>query len=241
MIFRIETVTLFVDRMHAILADESVDRLELSKEEYTVQEISGILNCYLAESKSASQRADMLQELVELTTQAAASLTLTTKALALLYTVNHAVNVCSAMVRGIDEALQKGVHARRAALEAQAHAITAELLDITTELRTLAKDEELKPVRIPEDVEWVALARVLAVLNHPDYYWGNTNASARCKYLTLRIDTRDNHCVVMDGRGQMFDIALLEEACLQAPVPNMNENVCPRTKSPTSTGDESGA
>jgi hypothetical protein len=142
------------------------------------------------------------------------------------------------MVRGIDEALQKGVHARRDALETQARTITKELHGIKAALRELAQAGELKSPRIPDDVQWMPLARVLAVLNHPDYFWGNTNASAFCKYLTLRIDTRDNHCVVMDGRGQRFDIALLEEACLQAPVPNMNANVSPRSKPPVSNVTE---
>ncbi len=232
MTYRIEQITKFVDRMHAILADDSVERIELTKEEYTAQELSVILNTYLAEAQTSQQRAAMLEELAELATQAAASITLTAKTAALLFAINHTVTTCSTMVDAIDQALKLGVHARRAALELTAQGIATELRNIHADLSVIAKDGELSAARQPEEVTWVPLARVLAVLNHPNFYWGNTNMAATAKYLELRIDTRDNHCVVMDAKHKLLDIKHLEEACLKFYVPNMNENVCPREKGP---------
>lgn len=227
-----EQITLFVDRMHAILADDLVERLELTKEEYTVPELSVILNTYLAEAQTAQQRAAMIEELAQLATQAAASLALNAKTATLLFTVNHAVTACATIVNGIDQALKQGVHARRAALEAMAHDIANELHDIQADLVGLARAGELSSERSPDNITWEPLARVLAVLNHPNFYWGNTNMAALAKYLTLRIDTRDNHCIVMDGRQRPLDIKYLEEACVKFYVPNMNENVVPREKGP---------
>ncbi len=47
----------------------------------------------------------------------------------------------------------------------------------------------------PQSTKWVPLRDVLLILNDPRWSW---TRNASCKYVNLRIDTRDMACVVCD-------------------------------------------
>ena len=72
--------------------------------------------------------------------------------------------------------------------------------------------------------EWVPLLDVVKALHHPNFYWGSLGGFMNCKYLELRIDTRDNKCLVRDRDGKEVDFTKVV-AALQKPVmAEMNQN-----------------
>ena len=71
---------------------------------------------------------------------------------------------------------------------------------------------------------WIPMQEVLNVLNHPNFYWGSLVGFTDMKYTTLRIDTRDNCCLVMDRHGNQIDFNKLKEALENPIMPSMNEN-----------------
>ena len=54
---------------------------------------------------------------------------------------------------------------------------------------------------------WNSVEEVLAVLNDPEWRWIR---NTRCKYVELRIDTRDNHCVIRDRDGNPITLEELK-------------------------------
>jgi hypothetical protein len=72
--------------------------------------------------------------------------------------------------------------------------------------------------------EWVSLADLVDVIHHPNFYWGALQDHTDCKYLTVRIDTRDNHCLVSDRNGKPVDLATLRKAVETPVIEEMNQN-----------------
>ena len=81
-----------------------------------------------------------------------------------------------------------------------------------------------KEIFVPPIAKWVNLKDLLEFLTHPDFYWGSHEQFLDLKYLELRVDTRDLHCIVKDRNGKMVDLdkmkALLPDVCIN----EMNEN-----------------
>lgn len=78
----------------------------------------------------------------------------------------------------------------------------------------------------PVEYKWENLKDVLALLTHPNFYWGAHNDFLDLKYLELRIDTRDLHCIVKDRNSKIVDFKKVMET-LDNIDPNcreMNEN-----------------
>lgn len=50
---------------------------------------------------------------------------------------------------------------------------------------------------------WVPVADALAIINDPRWSWA---LNARCKYIELRIDTRDGHCLISDRDGKRITL-----------------------------------
>lgn len=119
----------------------------------------------------------------------------------------------------LNEALKKGVHDRRQHLEAIAADAREHLQNIDNESRELLG----VPPR-PRPGKWIPLARLVELLIHPDFWWGNNNGTVPCKYLIARIDTRDDHVLLADGDGRLIDIEFLEDSCRTTKSPGMNEN-----------------
>lgn len=55
---------------------------------------------------------------------------------------------------------------------------------------------------LPPD-PWVPLSEVLAILNDPRWTWVR---NARCKYVDLRVDTRDMKCLIRDRDGLVITL-----------------------------------
>lgn len=54
---------------------------------------------------------------------------------------------------------------------------------------------------------WKPIDEILAVLNDPEWQWyWNTD----CKYVDLRIDTRDMHALIRDRHGKTIDLEKLK-------------------------------
>lgn len=47
--------------------------------------------------------------------------------------------------------------------------------------------------------KWESAQEALDVIFNDDWKWIN---NSRCKYISLRIDTRDGHCVIYDRHGK---------------------------------------
>jgi len=76
---------------------------------------------------------------------------------------------------------------------------------------------------LPEN-NWVPLSEVVDIIYHKNFYWGALNGFTDCKYLELRIDTRDNCCMVRDRHHKAVDLVKLK-AALETPIlDDMNEN-----------------
>lgn len=54
---------------------------------------------------------------------------------------------------------------------------------------------------------WKNLKEIMAVLEDDNFSWTN---NFDLKYIDLRIDTRDNHAVIKDRKGNVIDIETLE-------------------------------
>jgi hypothetical protein len=71
---------------------------------------------------------------------------------------------------------------------------------------------------------WVSLLEVVRLLHHPNFYWGAMDGLTDCKYLTLRIDTRDCKCLVSDRKNVPVSLARIREGLENSTMPGMNEN-----------------
>lgn len=58
---------------------------------------------------------------------------------------------------------------------------------------------------LPPD-PWVPVADALAIIQDPRWQWA---LNARCKYVELRIDTRDGRCIIKDRDGQTITLKQL--------------------------------
>lgn len=72
--------------------------------------------------------------------------------------------------------------------------------------------------------QWVPLLEVVALLHHPNFYWGAMGGLTNCKYLDLRIDTRDCKCLVRDRDGRPVTLERIREGLAQPTCAEMNEN-----------------
>ena len=68
-----------------------------------------------------------------------------------------------------------------------------------------------------------SLIEVLEVLHHPDFYWLTMNGLTCCKYLNLRVDTRDNRCWITDRDNRPIDLKTIKEH-LKGARKGMNSN-----------------
>lgn len=78
--------------------------------------------------------------------------------------------------------------------------------------------------RQPEDAGWVPLVQVVELLYHPNFHWCAHQVFADCKYLELRVDTRDNWCLVRDQNGRALNLSELRQALENPTLEKMNEN-----------------
>lgn len=72
--------------------------------------------------------------------------------------------------------------------------------------------------------QWVPLLEVVALLHHPNFYWGAMGGLTNCKYLDLRIDTRDCKCLVRDRDGRPVTLERIREGLEKPTMAEMNEN-----------------
>lgn len=54
---------------------------------------------------------------------------------------------------------------------------------------------------------WKNLKEIIAVLEDENFSWTN---NFDLKYIDLRVDTRDNHAVIKDRKGNVIDIETLK-------------------------------
>lgn len=71
---------------------------------------------------------------------------------------------------------------------------------------------------------WLPLAEIIDIIHHPNFYWGSMGGFTDCKYIELRIDTRDNCCVVRDRNHKLVDVAKLKAALDKPIMAGMNSN-----------------
>lgn len=76
----------------------------------------------------------------------------------------------------------------------------------------------------PPAARWVPLADVLKLLNHPDFHWCVGGGLSDLKYMELRIDTRDNCCLVMDRNRKPVDLSRAAKALESPYLKGMNDN-----------------
>lgn len=74
---------------------------------------------------------------------------------------------------------------------------------------------------------WVPLMDVLKLLHHPNFHWCAGGGLERLKYteVTLRIDTRDNCCLVRDRNGKSVDMRKTMEAMKTTFLKGANDNL----------------
>ena len=72
--------------------------------------------------------------------------------------------------------------------------------------------------------QWVPLLEVVRLLHHPNFYWGAMGGLTNCKYLDLRIDTRDCKCLVRDRDGRTVTLERIREGLEKPTRAEMNEN-----------------
>jgi len=75
----------------------------------------------------------------------------------------------------------------------------------------------------PAQDPWVPLADVLTLINHPNFHWC-VGGLEELKYIELRIDTRDNCCLVKTRNGKQVDMAKVAKALELPYLKGMNEN-----------------
>ncbi len=66
-------------------------------------------------------------------------------------------------------------------------------------------------ITLPTNDGWIPLSRIWKALHHPNFYWGSLGGFSDCKYLELRIDTRDNCATVKDRNSKPVDFDALEK------------------------------
>lgn len=71
---------------------------------------------------------------------------------------------------------------------------------------------------------WIPLSEIIDIIHHPSFYWGAMDGFMDCKYLELRIDTRDNCCMVRDRNHKPVDLAKLKAALEKPIIKNTNSN-----------------
>jgi hypothetical protein len=72
--------------------------------------------------------------------------------------------------------------------------------------------------------QWEQLLEVVKLLHHPNFYWGAMGGLTNCKYLDLRIDTRDLKCLVRDRDGKPVKLARIREGLEKPTMVEMNSN-----------------
>lgn len=75
---------------------------------------------------------------------------------------------------------------------------------------------------LPPD-PWVPLLDVVRALHHPNFYWGSMGGFTNCKYLDLRVDTRDGRCLVRDRDGRPVRLADIQAALEKPTMAEMNQ------------------
>ncbi len=50
---------------------------------------------------------------------------------------------------------------------------------------------------------WIPIKEILEVTSSTDWSWV---ANSKCKYLNIRMDTRDGHCVLSDRNGNSLSL-----------------------------------
>ena len=55
--------------------------------------------------------------------------------------------------------------------------------------------------------KWFTAQRVLDIISNEDWIW---TRNVNCKYITLRIDTRDGKCVILDRNGAEIALSDVE-------------------------------
>jgi hypothetical protein len=78
-------------------------------------------------------------------------------------------------------------------------------------------------INLPEN-NWIPLSEIVGIIHHPNFYWGASDGFTDCKYLELRIDTRDNYCQVRNNKRNFVDVAKLKLALKNPSINNMNNN-----------------
>jgi len=51
--------------------------------------------------------------------------------------------------------------------------------------------------------KWESVTDVLNIIKDPRWWWSR---NSRCKYITLRIDTRDQHCLITNNEGDAITL-----------------------------------
>lgn len=77
---------------------------------------------------------------------------------------------------------------------------------------------------LPGNSPWVPLVQVMDILHHPNFHWCADRLFADCKFVELRLDTRDNWCLVRDQNGSPVDLTKLRTALENPTLDKMNEN-----------------
>ena len=64
-----------------------------------------------------------------------------------------------------------------------------------------------------KQTRWIDIRKVLHIITHPSWVWA---LNAKCKYIELRVDTRDGRCTMKNRDG---DSITLKELCRQVDDP----------------------
>jgi len=59
-------------------------------------------------------------------------------------------------------------------------------------------------------IKWSPAQEVLDIVSNEDWCWGR---NSKCKYIDLRIDTRDGHCVIQDRNGVVISLDDVKYQC----------------------------
>lgn len=229
--FTKQEMTEMVEGFRALLGADALT-FELDRDEYTMGDVTTVMSAYYAAAGSGHVERQVLEVFTtfveaKATKEAvtAANLKIVTPVTTgLIFTTHGVITAVAKQLRSIDDALQHGVHQRRALLQAISAEVQLELGELKRTLQTLGGGRLSFEDRTPPQEGWIPLPRLLAVLYHPDFYWGTNNDSADCKYMEVRIDTRDNMVLVRNKRSNLVDIEDLERAARNPAIAGMNEN-----------------
>ncbi len=51
--------------------------------------------------------------------------------------------------------------------------------------------------------EWISIEEIIEVTSSKDWTWMK---NSRCKYLNIRMDTRDGHCLISDRNNERISL-----------------------------------